>query len=117
MASLRKIRTRYKILLAFVALVAFMSSSQAAEINSKWKKKSARCMACHGKTGISNNYTWPNLAGQNKSYLIAQMKAYKEGRRVNLMMTPLSKRLSEQDIEMMASYFSSFNTNGSKVTQ
>lgn len=71
------------------------------------KGKTGTCVACHGADGISPNPIWPNLAGQKDQYLIAQMKAFRDGERDNPMMTPMAKPLSDQDIEDLAAYYSS----------
>ena len=71
------------------------------------KEKAAMCMACHGLEGISNTDMWPNLAGQKRGYLIAQIKAYKSGVRKDPMMLPMVKALSEDDIKNIADYYSS----------
>ncbi len=64
------------------------------------------CIACHGQDGISPNDEWPNLAGQKKTYLINQLKNFKHGQRVNVLMTPISKMLDEHQIEALANYYS-----------
>src|SRR4051812_21385422 len=69
-------------------------------------QKSTTCMACHGDIGISNNELWPNLSGQKKQYMIKQLKDFRDGSRSHPLMSPVSKMLTEQDIEDVASYFS-----------
>ena len=71
------------------------------------KAKSASCAACHGAEGISPNDVWPNLAGQKEGYLIKQMKAFKDGSRMDPMMSPMAAPLSDEDINNLAAYFSS----------
>ena len=70
------------------------------------KQKSYTCIACHGAEGISPNDLWPNLAGQKQQYLLAQLKEFHDGDRVNPLMTPIGKMLSEQDMKDLAEYFS-----------
>ena len=70
------------------------------------KAKSATCAACHGANGISSNDIWPNLAGQKKGYLVAQIKAFRDGKRSDPMMAPMTATLSDTDIENLATYFS-----------
>lgn len=41
------------------------------------------CIACHGKDGAKAIQNYPELAGQDKAYLLAQMKDIKEGTRVS----------------------------------
>ena len=69
------------------------------------KTKAVTCAACHGADGISVNPLWPNLAGQGASYLVAQLKAFKEGTRENPLMTSQAMMLSEQDMADLAVYF------------
>ncbi len=75
------------------------------------KAKASTCVACHGKAGVSTMSTSPNLAGQKEQYLISALKGYRDGTRDNPMMTPLMKSWSDEDIENLASYYSSLNCN------
>ncbi len=70
------------------------------------KAKAAVCAGCHMPDGNSVNPEWPKLAGQAAGYLVRQLKAFKSGDRVNTIMEPLMKPLSDQDIEDLAAYFS-----------
>lgn len=68
------------------------------------------CMGCHGETGISPIESNPNLAGQNKKYLVYALKAYRDGTRKGGMasiMRPNASGLSNADIDALATYFSS----------
>jgi len=71
------------------------------------KTKSATCVACHGTAGHSANPLWPNLAGQKDAYIVKQLKAFREGKRIDPMMSPMAKPLSDADIDNLAAYFSS----------
>ncbi len=71
------------------------------------KSKSATCGACHGPEGISPNEIWPNLAGQKEGYLMAQLKAFRDGQRSNPMMAPMAAPLSDADIADLAAYYAS----------
>jgi cytochrome c553 len=75
------------------------------------KAKAAACAACHGEGGVSSNPAWPSLAGQQKDYLVAALKAYRDGSRNNEMMAGMAKGLSDADMETLAAYFSSVSTN------
>jgi len=68
-------------------------------------QKAAVCGACHGMTGSSVNPEWPSLAGQHESYTVAQLKQFKEGARVNPLMTPMAAMLSEADMEDLGAHF------------
>lgn len=66
-----------------------------------------QCAVCHGSNGISANSAWPNLAGQNKGYIVTQLKRFKSGARKNALMTPVLNNLTDQDMEFLADYYSS----------
>lgn len=66
----------------------------------------SQCLACHGPTGISQIPEWPNLAGQSKAYLAAQLSDFKSGKRVHPMMQPAIAAITPPQIQTLASYFS-----------
>lgn len=86
--------------------VLFAASAHAGDIEAG-KAKSAVCAACHGGAGISPTPIWPNLAGQKEQYLIAQMKAFKDGTRQNAQMGPMVSGLSDEDMANLAAYYAS----------
>lgn len=94
-----------RIFLAF-AVTIFSQPVFAGDI-AAGKANAITCMACHGAAGISPNDIWPNLAGQKEAYLVKQIKAFRDGDRVDPMMAPMVKPLSDSDVENLAAYFSS----------
>ena len=95
--------------ISIIALAAFCLNSSVgfAGDAAAGKAKSAVCAACHGPAGVSANDIWPNLAGQKAGYLAAQMKAFRDGKRTDPMMSPMAAPLSDTDIDNLAAYFSS----------
>jgi cytochrome c553 len=75
------------------------------------KAKAAACAACHGANGVSDNPVWPSLAGQQRDYLLAALKGYRDGSRKNEMMSGMAKGLSDADMEALATYYSSASVN------
>jgi cytochrome c553 len=71
------------------------------------KAKALTCTACHGPEGNSISAMWPNIAGQNAPYLLAQLAAFKDGSRVDPLMTSQAMMVSEQDMVDLAVYFES----------
>ena len=71
------------------------------------KSKSAMCAACHGANGISAVPIYPNLAAQKEAYLVAQLKAFRDGGRNSPMMAPMAKPLSDTDIDNLSAYYAS----------
>jgi cytochrome c553 len=92
---------------AAICLLSVAGSAHAAGDAAAGKAKAAMCAGCHGADGNSSNPLWPNLAGQHDKYLIKQMKAFKDGTRVEPMMKPMMAPLTDQDIENLAAYFAS----------
>lgn len=71
------------------------------------KAKAAICTACHGPDGISRLPNAPHIAGQPEVYLSEQLKAYRDGKRNDPMMSVIAKPLSDEDIANLAGWFSS----------
>lgn len=69
--------------------------------------KVAVCASCHGETGTSIGPTFPNLAGQQASYIEHALNAYKSGERKNPIMSGQAAGLSDADIKALALWFSS----------
>lgn len=70
-------------------------------------EKAAACAACHGQNGISVSPPWPTLAGQHEEYLVHALQQYRDGGRTDPVMMPQAAQLSDQDIELLAKYYSS----------
>ena len=69
------------------------------------------CMGCHGAEGYRNaypSYRVPRLGGQKGAYIEIALQAYREGNRQHPTMRAHGGSLSDQDIEDLAAYFSSF---------
>lgn len=90
-----------------VSLALTSGASMAAGDAEAGKAKSAMCAACHGADGKAPGPLWPNLAGQKKGYLAKQLKAFRDGSRVDPSMNPMAKGLSDDDIANLAAYYSS----------
>ncbi len=86
-------------------IISFTNSVHAVDSNAG-KTKAALCQGCHGINGISNNPQYPNLAGQQASYIEAQLKAFQSGLRTNSVMQSMVTSLSGQDIKNISAYFS-----------
>ena len=71
------------------------------------KARALTCTACHGAEGNSNSPMWPNIAGQNAPYILAQLQAFKNGSRVDPLMSSQAMILSEEDMANLAVYFES----------
>jgi cytochrome c553 len=66
----------------------------------------ATCANCHGTDGRTvDGSTIPSLVGMPKSYMVMQMKAFKEGTRPATVMHQLSKGITDEQIDRIADYF------------
>jgi len=63
-----------------------------------------QCAICHGPTGVSRADS-PSLSGQYAASIYKQLKDYKTGARVNVVMSPFAVNLSEQDMADIAAYY------------
>ena len=70
------------------------------------KSLAATCANCHGTNGRAvEGSSVVSIAGLDKAYMIAQMKAFKAGTRPATIMHQLSKGYSDAQIELLATYF------------
>src|SRR5690606_28934155 len=70
------------------------------------QQKAAQCLACHGPNGNSQSAELgPSLAGQHASYIVRQLRAFKENTRVNNVMKPFADMLTEEDMRDVAAFF------------
>jgi cytochrome c553 len=69
------------------------------------------CSSCHGFDGgnVSPTFTFPRLAGQQKGYLIAQLKAFRDKKRADdrsrTYMWNVAESLDDTMIERLAAYY------------
>lgn len=66
------------------------------------------CANCHGPDGIGEPPTYPYLGGQQRAYLLAALKAWRDGRRdtdASGQMPAIARRLNEQDMAALADYY------------
>ena len=101
-------KTRVGLLLACSIAAGSAHAGDAAQ----GAQKAAVCVACHGVAGNSVNPEWPSLAGQPEAYVVAQLEAFKGGKRVNPLMTPMAAALSEQDMQDLGAYFAQQTPTG-----
>jgi len=70
------------------------------------------CVRCHGENGkgkSKSNSLFPVIGGQQKAYVIKQLKDFKAGKRANDpagMMAMVAQGLSDKEIEAVAEYVS-----------
>ena len=66
----------------------------------------ATCANCHGTEGrTTDGSAVPGLAGMPKDYMLKQFKAFKDGSRSATVMHQLAKGFTDQQVEVIATYF------------
>ena len=87
------------VLLSGVSFVAYAGAEQGQVV-------AKGCVSCHGAQGQGMGKT-PALAGQKADFIVEQLKAYQSGKRNNIMMNTVARKLSEQDVADVAAFFAS----------
>ena len=100
-------RTRSKAaVVVALGLSAGWAQAQDADANARAARYlAANCANCHGTTGSAQG-SMPSLAGQQKTFIVDQMKAFRDGKRAATIMHQLAKGYTDQQIELIADHFS-----------
>ena len=99
---------RLAVVIMSSALLALSVGTSLAEGNpGAGKRKSEDCADCHGPDGRGDGDTIPAIAGLPVEKFIQAMADFKSGkRRGSSMMKKQGNRLSPQDVEDLAAYYS-----------
>lgn len=65
----------------------------------------ANCFNCHGTEGNAKSAI-PTIAGRDKAYLEEALKAFKAGTKQATIMHQLAKGYTDEEIAVLADYFS-----------
>jgi cytochrome c553 len=93
----------FKPLIGASLLMMFAVSLQAEERNVALM--ASACAACHGTNGHSVGGT-PSLAGLEQLYFIEQMQLFQSGERPSSVMMKHARGYTEEEIRLLAEYFS-----------
>jgi cytochrome c553 len=88
-----------------VAALAAFPLAAAAQDNTTARNLAATCANCHGTDGRALNTQVIPLAGLPKDFLVAQMKAFKDGKRPATVMHQHAKGYTDEQIEAIAAWF------------
>jgi cytochrome c553 len=95
------------VLVAALAVTGLSGYSPAAKAGvEEGRVKAQVCTPCHGGDGNSPTSTIPSLAGQPRQFITMALYMFREGRRDNPLMAPVSVNLSNADLNDLAAYFS-----------
>jgi cytochrome c553 len=65
----------------------------------------ATCFTCHGTDGRSVEGIPPSLAGQNRDYLLQQMREFRNGKRPATIMHQHALGYTDEQLALIAGYF------------
>ena len=102
-----------RVLLLFILSVAGLVGREAAadaDSLSAGEKSARVCGSCHGPKGIAKVDSFPSLAGQSAKYLVKQLRAYRDGSRVDPQMSVMAKHLSEEEIINVSAWYASLSS-------
>ena len=94
-------------LLLAASFGSLVEPALAADAAAARAKAQTLCENCHGKDGVAVLPGAANLSGQQKEYLVQQLRAYRSGSRQNPQMSVVVKTLTDTDIENLADWYSS----------
>jgi cytochrome c553 len=69
------------------------------------KEALAPCVKCHGEDGIGDSPITPSLAGQDLTYMLNALRAYKDGSRDDDTMSPRAKKLDDDAMKTLSAYY------------
>lgn len=75
------------------------------------------CVGCHGVDGNSPIPAVPKIAGQQKVYLLNELKFYKEEKRHSDVMTAMVASLNDDELAGLAAYYSAQTPSPGEVTK
>ncbi len=78
-----------------------------------------KCISCHQSDGNSVNTEMPKIAGLSYEYIVKQLQEFKlgaEGKRNNPVMQAIAVELNEEDMHLLAEYYSSQTMSLSAAT-
>ena len=92
--------------LLIAAALAAAPLAAAAQDSPAARSLAATCANCHGTEGRSATKEVASLAGLSREHIAGQMKAFRDGSRPATVMHQIAKGYSDQQIELVADYFS-----------
>jgi len=97
---------KQKILKTFFILMSSMVSATILAATPEASMLANTCAGCHGTNGSSVGPASPTIAGISVDYFIETMEAYKKAERPSTIMSRIAKGYTEEEIELMAKFFS-----------
>ena len=87
-------------------LLAMAAAGAAFAGVDEGRVKAETCTACHGVGGNSTTPEVPSLAAQPRQSIVSALFQFREGKRTSPVMSPLTAKLTNADLNDLAAYFS-----------
>lgn len=98
-------RTSQLVAIVVTSALANIAASQTPASPNLGRSLAAQCANCHGTNGTSVAQV-PSLAGQSANVIVQKMKDYRDGKLPASIMHQLAKGYSDEQVALMAEYFS-----------
>jgi cytochrome c553 len=99
-------RTRHLLTAALLTSATLCAQAQPAPNQQHTRSLAATCAACHGTDGKAvKDAGLIGLAGRDKDYLAAQLKAFRDGTRPATVMHQIAKGYTPEQLDQLAAYF------------
>ncbi len=99
-------RISYSVMAGVLATACvYAASAQSPASPTLGRNLAAQCANCHGTNGKSVAEV-PSLAGQSTAVIVQKMKDYRDGKLPASIMHQLAKGYSDEQVVLMADYFS-----------
>lgn len=108
---MRKLLASLAITMGAAGAAHAQTDYQADADASAGREMAQTCAACHGQEGISPSGAFPNLAGQQMSYLAKQIMDIRDGNRAVAQMAGQVDDFSDQDAWDVAAHFAGQDAN------
>lgn len=96
--------------LEVLAQLEVTDPARAAKVHAGREKFNSVCRLCHNRTGEGGKFT-PALIGKTEDGVRTLLRLYRSGERMGPLtdvMAPWARDLSDEDIEILAAYVSTF---------
>lgn len=111
--SLRWMRSAVVLAIACSGATRAQDATADAVSTQSLRAKIQYCSTCHGLSGQGYRgfYTMPRLAGQQREYVVNQLKAFAGRKRKSQFMYNVAQSLNPSMMSSLAAHFSSLNPN------
>jgi len=99
------VKHRTSSIAGWALLVALGLAYPAAAQDQSARSLAANCTGCHGPSGNSSGAI-PTIAALDRAYIVTALQEFKAGTRQATVMHQHAKGYTDQEIEVLADYFS-----------